>query len=659
MEIRASEDISIGQDLTPPLAPLAFSLHSSSLLSHCSACFSPLSPPPHLPFPNPSSSSSSSSSVLYCSPQCSEADSDLHLSSAEHHLLCCHFHGGCDTSDLRAALRLIRRFELLNLISRQNYQFERIGGLMSNRDKLMSSLNEEEDGDVLARIKDGAKAMAMARRMRDGLALECSGLGECVLEEVVLCVVLTNAVEVQISGGGPAVGIAVYDTTFSWINHSCSPNACYWFLQQNECSGGASWSRIVPASSDGIEEMGNGNKCESTKVRAKEYGPRIIVGSIKAINKGEEVSVAYTDLLQPKAMRQSELWLKYRFSCSCQRCNAWPPTYVDHTLQEISAVNCNCANLSSDHNYYRYEAITRLTDNVDDAITEYLTFGNPKSCCEKLENLLTHGLLDGQFESKEEKSKKQFWLHPLHHLSLSAYTTLASAYKTRASDLLAVDPEMDKLQLEAFDMSRTSAAYSFLLAGATHHLFLSESSLVTSVANFWTSAGESLLNVARSSVWKLLAKRGLTIAELPHFPGYKCCNCALVNMFETNFAFNQARNVVFEDISREFLNCITSITPKVWTFLIQRGCYLKIIEDPIDFRWVGTMMSFRMLDCELGEADAKSSVSGGEACVCIKPENINLFQLGVHCILYGGFLSSICCGKESHLACDIQNLSYG
>ncbi|XP_028127048.1 protein SET DOMAIN GROUP 41-like isoform X2 [Camellia sinensis] len=518
---------------------------------------------------------------------------------------------------------------------------------MSNRDKLMSSLSEEEeeeeeeeeDGDVLARIRDGAKAMAMARRMRDGLALECSGLGECVLEEVVLCVVLTNAVEVQISGGGPAVGIAVYDTTFSWINHSCSPNACSWFSLQHECSGGESRSGIVPASSDGIEGMGN--------VRAKEYGPRIIVGSIKAINKGEE------------AKRQSELWLKYRFSCSCQRCNAWPPTYVDHTLQEISAVNCNCANLSSDHNYYRCEAITRLTDYVDDAITEYLTFGNPKSCCEKLENLLTHGLLDGQFESKEEKSKQQFWLHPLHHLSLSAYTTLASAYETRASDLLAVDPEMDELQLEAFDMSRTSAAYSLLLAGATDHLFLSESSLVTSVANFWTSAGESLLNVARSCVWKLLVKRGLTIAELSHFPGYKCCNCALVNTFETNFAFNQARNVVFEDTSREFLNCITSIMPKVWTFLIQRGCYLKIIEDPIDFRWVGTMTSFRMLDCELGEADAQSIVSRGEACVCINPENINLFQLGVHCVLYGVFLSSICCGKESHLACDIQNLSYG
>ncbi|KAI8014885.1 Protein SET DOMAIN GROUP 41 [Camellia lanceoleosa] len=148
---------------------------------------------------------------------------------------------------------------------------------------------------------------------------------------------------------------------------------------------------------------------------------------------------------------------------------------------EISAVSCSCAHLSSE------------TDYVDDAITEYLKFVNPNSCCEKLENLLIHGLLDGQFEPKEEKSKQQFWLHPLHHLSLSAYTTLASAYKTRASYLLALNPEMDELQLEAFDMSRTSAAYSLMLAGATNHLFLSESSQIASVANFCASTGKSLL----------------------------------------------------------------------------------------------------------------------------------------------------------------------
>ena len=30
------------------------------------------------------------------------------------------------------------------------------------------------------------------------------------------------------------------------------------------------------------------------------YGPRLIVRSIKRIKKGEEITVAYTDLLQPK-----------------------------------------------------------------------------------------------------------------------------------------------------------------------------------------------------------------------------------------------------------------------------------------------------------------------------------------------------------------------
>ena len=37
----------------------------------------------------------------------------------------------------------------------------------------------------------------------------------------------------------------------------------------------------------------------------EEYGPRIVVRSIKAINKGEEVSVAYTDLLRPRVFLSS------------------------------------------------------------------------------------------------------------------------------------------------------------------------------------------------------------------------------------------------------------------------------------------------------------------------------------------------------------------
>ncbi|XP_077223277.1 protein SET DOMAIN GROUP 41-like [Tasmannia lanceolata] len=58
-----------------------------------------------------------------------------------------------------------------------------------------------------------------------------------------------------------------------------------------------------------------------------------MIRSIKSIKKGEEVCVAYADLLQPKAIRQSELWEKYRFVCCCDRCNSSPPTYVDRILQ--------------------------------------------------------------------------------------------------------------------------------------------------------------------------------------------------------------------------------------------------------------------------------------------------------------------------------------
>ena len=55
--------------------------------------------------------------------------------------------------------------------------------------------------------------------------------GDAVLEEatIAFCAVLTNAVEVH-DDEGRALGIAVFDPTFSWINHSCSPNACYRFI---------------------------------------------------------------------------------------------------------------------------------------------------------------------------------------------------------------------------------------------------------------------------------------------------------------------------------------------------------------------------------------------------------------------------------------------
>ncbi|KAM7507910.1 hypothetical protein LguiA_018363 [Lonicera macranthoides] len=640
MEMRAGEedDIDIGQDLTPPLSPLAFSLYNSSLLSHCSSCSSPLPPNPHPHHHLPS--------LLYCSLKCSST-SNPHLSAAEHHLLHTHPHHLSDTSDLRASLRLLYRFDAD--ISGFGGFPARIRGLLTNREKLIGIAGN--DG-VKERIKDGGKAIAVARRMSEGLDLD-GGEGNCVVEEAVLCAVLTNAVEVQVKGGG-SIGIAVYGTDFSWINHSCSPNACYRFLPP-EFSGGESRLRITPVATAG------GGGIELVDNECKGYGPRVVVRSIKAIKKGEEVSIAYTDLLQPKALRQSELWLKYRFICCCRRCSALPPCYVDLVLQlivntygsffvqEESVVNLDSTNPSYDQNFYREKEIEKLTDHIEDAISDYLSFNNAESCCEKLENALTHGLL------KEENLQQKIRLHPLHHLSLNTCTTLASAYKVRGTELLDLNPESDNDEdyMRAFDMNRISSAYSFLLAGATHHLFLSESSLIASTANYWTYAGESLINLARSTIWNFVLKRQSPVTDFSPFQSPKSCDCVLMAMFEADFVSSQSRNTEFEDISREFLHCIKNITPNVWSFLVSSNCYLRTIKDPLDFSWLGTKKSVNISELLKGNLD--SSKEEGFA----DQERMDIFRLGVHCLLYGGFLSRICWGKDSYLTCSIQSVLNG
>lgn len=101
---------------------------------------------------------------------------------------------------------------------------------MANREKLAG-----DDDEILERIREGGRAMAVARRMRDeGLGF---GREENAVEEAVLGIVLTNAVEVQVRDGR-VVGTAVYGPRFSWFNHSCRPNACYRFALGRFGSGG-------------------------------------------------------------------------------------------------------------------------------------------------------------------------------------------------------------------------------------------------------------------------------------------------------------------------------------------------------------------------------------------------------------------------------------
>ncbi|XP_057446060.1 protein SET DOMAIN GROUP 41 isoform X2 [Lotus japonicus] len=547
MEMKCMEDIDIATDLTPTLSPLSFSLHNSHLHTHCSACFSPL------PNPNPHS-------LFYCSPLCSAAHSALRLSSA-------------DSSLLRTALRL--------LLHHRPSSTGRIAGLLSNR-HLLTCPNLSPSHDDVS-VSDSVRAMAAAiAKQRGGREQD-----DAVLEDatVALCAVLTNAVEVHDSQGC-ALGIAVFEPAFSWINHSCSPNACYRFTFKSLSSDEAKL-RIAPFNSQ--QSMIDSEVCGGSSEFGKEwelgYGPRLIVRSIKRINKGDEVTVAYTDLLQPKAMRQSELWSKYRFNCCCQRCSALPFTYVDHALQEISVYSRDSSGSCSNYELFRDMVDSRLAECIDNVISEYLSVGDPDSCCEKLEKILMLGL-DEQLEIGEGKQHSKFILHPLHHLSLIAYTTLASAYKVRGSDLLCVGSEINLDQFEAFDMSRISAAYSLLLAGATHHLFKFESSLIASIANFWTGAGESLLSLTRNSGWNKFVELGLVVSKLPSIRMLKCSKCSLMVRFRACISNGQIKSADFETVSNEFLHCVSHITQKVWSVLVYGCNFMRSCKDPINFSWL-------------------------------------------------------------------------
>ena len=313
------------------------------------------------------------------------------------------------------------------------------------------------------------------------------------------------------------------------------------------------------------------------------------------------------------------------------------------------------------------EEIRELTDYVDVAIADYLSVGNPEACCEMLENVLVQGLPDEQLEPIVGKSRANIRLHALHHLSLATYTTLASAYRVRASQLLDPHSEMDGDELEALSLSKTSAAYSLLLAGATHHLFLSDSSLIASTANFWMNAGESLLRLARSSLWNSFVQWRLPLLNLLSLQSHKCYKCSLADKFEANSFGSEAQNGGLENISKQFLNCISSITPKVWSSLIQAHHLCKIFKDPSDSNWLGKMETSKIWDflahsgCTSMDSSSQheESINECEAQRDTNQERINMYKLGFHCLLYGGFLSSICYGPSSFLTCYIRNLVCG
>ncbi|ESQ33276.1 hypothetical protein EUTSA_v10003905mg [Eutrema salsugineum] len=566
MEIMAADDIGIGVDLFPPLSPLTFSLYDSFFTSHCSCCFSLLSPAP------PQSPAS-----LYCSAACSLTDSPIVSQIIPDHSLIL-------SSDIRAALRLLNSIPSYAVVAASLPH--RFGGLLTNHHRLMA------DSSFSVAIQCAANFIAVVLR---------SDRKNTELEEAAICSVLTNAVELQDSSGR-ALGIAVYDTRFSWINHSCSPNACYRFVISPHSTTTPSFQdypKMLPHTTNTEKEQ-IGVCSRITSLWEVRYGPKVVARSIKRIKSGEEITISYIDLMQPTGLRQSDLWSKYRFICSCRRCTASPPDYVDSILEGFVALEPEKTTVGHYHGATnKDEAVRKMTDHIEEAIGDFLLDNiNPETCCEKIESVLHHGI---QIKTNSQPSQ-HLRLHPSHHVALHAYITLATAYRIRS-----VDSEAD--MRKAFDMSRISAAYSLLLSGVSHHLFSAEPSFAISAANFWKSAGESLLDLARK--FSMESYREYDV---------KCTKCL---MLETGNSHSE----IIENC-RQILRCLSDISQHAWSFLNRDCPYLQNFKSPVDF-------SFKMTN---GEREESS-----------EDQRISVLLLSFHCLLYADLLTGLCYDRKSHL----------
>lgn len=630
MEMRAREPVHMSEDLTRAIAPYAATLHDSFLHSHCSSCFRKLpSQPPH------ALSCMTCGSVRYCSSDCLGSDCEAHLSSGE----CCFFADHIKiaspsfltegTSDPRAALRLLYLLEIHGIVLYDSVnQATRIGGLSA------SGIGETlgEGGEVAERILEGRMLMSSARKMRTQTSVvSANGL---TVETVALWAVMINSVAVQISEGQD-LGIAVYGPSFSWFNHSCFPNASYRFVLapcDEDYVSDKSEYPAIPASKEVAADVWHAWQFEDHSTHAlSKYGPRIVVRCTKPISKGDEVCITYIDLLQTKDARHSDLWSKYKFICSCKRCTSSSQPYVDFLL------NCDFRNLNSPEDVAMSAAVEDLNDILQQAISLYSLDDDPKACCDMIETMLSKNLM-GDLQQAEYSQRRDI-LHPLHHICLGAYMALASAYRFRA---LTANTEAEN-GAASFEMIKAAAAYSFVLAGATHHLFLSECSFLLPLSHFLLSTGQSMLDFVeciKGETRKIVSEAKFSFAS-----------CLTVSEKRDSMQYNK-----FRSTCEQFGQRMLSLSLQCWPFLAQSSPCLEKIKNPIDFSWLGTTI-FQCI--HLSKEDSANLSCTDRLPVNIENQKGCILSLAICCITFCKYLASICYGPQHYLANHANDLLEG
>uniref|UniRef100_A0A0E0KQK9 SET domain-containing protein n=1 Tax=Oryza punctata TaxID=4537 RepID=A0A0E0KQK9_ORYPU len=584
MGMRARKSVNISEDLTQAIAPYVTALHDASLHSHCSSCFR------GIPAQSPRDMSCTTcGSVQYCCSDCLISDCEVHSSSGE----CCffvkHLREGSpstlteETSDIRAALRLLFSLEMRGLVSSDSISSSnRICGLSA------SGIREvlEEGGEIAERMLEGSLLMLSARKLSMKNSVDLSnGL---TIEKVALWAVMTNSVEVQISEE-QSLGIAVYGPSFSWFNHSCCPNASYRFLlaPQNEgCTSNKPESCVIPVTK------------ELRQMRLYHLYLQLNVNMVRKL----------LFAAQSRSTREMKL----------------PKPYVDLIL------DCDARNLNSLDNAVTDPAIEDLDNLLQQAISEYSFLDDSKACCDVIESILSENLMS--YLQQEELSPRKYILQPLHHISVSSFMILASAYRCSAFKS-STDNLHGKNCDVIFRMTKAAAAYSIVLAGATHNLFLSECSFVTLLSHFLLSTGQSTLEFVECI-------KGETRKNISEVFSFASCSTNLAK--HDSVHYNQ-----FRSTCEMFGKHLLSLSLQCWPFLAQGLPCLEKIKNPIDFSWLGPAIfqAFQVSE----EDSANLSCKHGPATL-IEEQKECILTLAVCCITYSKYLAGICYGPQHYLA---------
>jgi SET and MYND domain-containing protein len=253
------------------------------------------------------------------------------------------------------------------------------------------------------------------------------------------------------------------------------------------------------------------------------------------------------------------------------------------------------------------------------------------------ETMLTENLMADL--QRVELSQGRHILHPLHHICLRAYIALASAYRFRA---LTANTEGENSDV-SFEMTKAAAAYSFVLAGATHHLFLSECSFMVPLSHFLLSTGQSLLDLVEC----LKGETRKNISEAK----FSFASCSPSS---AKHDFTQCSN--FRSTCEEFGKHMLSLSLQCWPFLAQSSPCLEKIKDPIEFSWLGTAISQSF---HLSEEDSANLSCPDRLAINIGKQKRCILSLAVCCITYCKYLASICYGPQHHLANHANDLLEG